>query len=191
MLARPVKCPVCNESGDREGMVLDGKRYYHPGSCLNNYRKQQEETNKENEQWDKLYQYIIRLHQILFLPKANITRLKDLRAGFENKNGKRTRKYKSGPDFGLMLEAYLLAEETNQRSIVYKIGNWSDVNQVNYTISTMLGHLNDAWRARQNKSKQEVAEKRVEKLESNKDQGFKTVKPIVIKKDDLDISDFL
>lgn len=190
-LARPVKCPVCSQFGQKEDMKFEDKRYYHKEFCHEKYLKLKAETAKENQEWDKLYQYIIGLHDIILLPKGNITRLKDLRAGYENKGGKRERKWRTGPDFSLMLEAYKLAESVNRTAINTKIGQWADIQQVNYTISTMLGYLNDAFKYRQNKAKQVSQEKRVQALESKKDQNLKNNYKLVKKSDELDISEFL
>ncbi|PZT57367.1 hypothetical protein [Paenibacillus silvae] len=169
----------------------EDKRYYHLEYCHSKYLKLKTETAKENQEWDKLYQYIIKLHDILLLPKGNITRLKDLRAGYEVKQGKRVRKWRTGPDFGLMLEAYKLAESVNRTAINTKIGQWADIQQVNYTITTMLGYLNDAYKNRQNKAKQVSLENRVQALESKKDQNLKNNYKPVKKNDELDISEFL
>lgn len=176
MLARPVKCPVCNEFGDREGMVLDGKRYYHPGSCLETYKKQQEKTNKENEQWDKLYQYIVSLHDLLLLPKPNILRLKDLRAGFEVKDGKRIRKYRTGPDYELMLDAYRLAEDSIKWCIANTLKGSNDIGAINYCMSIMINKLNEAYARRKSRMRQE------ESLKELKDTNVVEEREFVYKK---------
>lgn len=191
-LARPVKCPICAQYGQKDDMKYgDDKRYYHVEYCHGKYLKLKAETARENQEWNNLYQYIIKLHDILLLPKGNISRLKDLRAGYENKNGSRTRKWRTGPDFALMLEAYSLAEQTNRNAINNKIGEWAVVSQINYTISTMLGYLNDAFKIRQNKSKQEAAEVRVQAMESKRDQSLQNTFKNKNKSDELDISNFL
>jgi hypothetical protein len=172
-------------------MVQEDKRYYHVEYCHDRWKRDKEATRIENQQWDDLYQYIIKLHDIIVLPKGNITRLKDLRAGFDTKNGKRERKWRTGPDFLLMLEAYKLAEAVNHQSITGKTADWSDVNKVNYTISTMVGYLNDAWSRRQYAQKQKQAAARVETQESHKDQSLKSKNTYSNKEDELDISDFL
>ncbi|MGR6760300.1 hypothetical protein ACU1JV_00455 [Paenibacillus sp. T2-29] len=190
-LARPVKCPICSQYGLREDMILENRRYYHKEYCFDRFKKEQEATRIENEQWDELYQYIIKFHDLVTLSVANITRLKHLRAGFEYKKGKKIPKWRTGPDYALMLEAYRLSEKNNLYAMSTKIGDWNDVNQVNYTISTMVGHLNDAWKIRLNKKKQMEAEKRVEKQESKRDQSLPNKNTYSNKRDDLDISDFL
>lgn len=191
-LARPVKCPICAQYGQKEDMKYEeDKRYYHVEYCHEKYLKLKAETAKENQEWDKLYQYIIKLHDIVLLPKGNITRLKDLRAGYETKSGKRVRKWRTGPDFDLMFEAYKLAESANRNAINTKIGNWADIQQINYTITTMMGHLNDAFKIKQNIAKQKAAEARVTTLESKKDQSFSNAKVVKSKNDELDISLFL
>ncbi len=132
----------------------EDKRYYHLEYCHGKYLKLKTETAKENQEWDKLYQYIIKLHDILLLPKGNITRLKDLRAGYEVKQGKRVRKWRNGPDFGLMFDAYVLAEDSIKWCINHKLDGSNDVKAINYGISIMIDKLNEAFVRRRNRERQ-------------------------------------
>lgn len=193
MLAeRLLKCPICSQYGKKENMVREeDKRYYHKEFCHDKWKQNKEATRIENQQWDDLYQYIIKLHDIIVLPKGNITRLKDLRAGFDTKSGKRERRYRNGPDFLLMLEAYKLAEDNIKWCIVNKLDSGNDTRAINYCISIMLDKLNDAFVRRKNKEQQK------EQFEKTKvtDQD-KTITPTIninknIKKDEMDISAFL
>lgn len=191
-LARPVKCPICGEFGDREGMVFveKSKRYYHVGSCIESHNKAQEETDRENEQWDKLYKYIANLHDLLFLPKENIFRLKSLRAGFEVKNGKRVKKYRTGPDYELMLDAYKLAEDSIRWNITNTLKGNNDIGAISYCISIMINKLNEAHvRRRKRIALQSEYEKNAVTLENKSID--KPEKPKVKKQDDMDITSFL
>lgn len=160
--------------------------------CESLYLKQLEETRTENEDWERLCRYIEVLHDLTILPKNNITRLKDLRAGFESKNGVRTRKWRTGPDFSLMLEAYKLAEESIKWCIVNKLDGANDVRAVNYGMSIMINKLNEAFTIRKNKERQKLEIARITKAESKKDHTpinhtVNTAKS----KDELDISSFI
>lgn len=144
MLARPVKCPICTQYGDREDMILEDKRFYHKEHCHPKLLKEKEVKKRENEQWDALYQYIIKLHDLVVLPTGNITRLQDLRAGYTMRDGKKVRQWKTGPDFALMLDAYKLAEESIKWCIINKLDSGNDVKAINYGISIMIDKLNEA-----------------------------------------------
>ncbi|WP_211747940.1 hypothetical protein [Paenibacillus sp. Marseille-Q4541] len=130
------------------------KRYYHD-KCYEQYKIKQEETKIENEQWNKLYQYIVGLHDLLLLPKGNIMRLKELRAGFEIKDGKRVRKYRTGPDYELMLDAYKLADSSIRWCIANTLKGSNDVRAINYCISIMMNSLNEAFARRKNRLRQQ------------------------------------
>ncbi|MCP1184960.1 hypothetical protein [Paenibacillus sp. 1781tsa1] len=167
----------------------EDKRYYHVEYCHGKYLKLKAETVKENQEWDNLYQYIIKLHDILLLPKGNITRLKDLRAGYETKNGKRERKWRTGPDFGLMLDAYVLAEDSIKWNLTNTLDGSNDVRAINYCISIMIGKLNEAFARRKNR----IEQMKIIKKTTNQDKEIisSSINNKIIKKDDMDISDFL
>lgn len=171
-------------------MQLEDKRFYHKDGCYEQFLKAKIATQKELEQWDKLYQYIISLHDLVVLPKGNITRLKDLRAGYLIKDGKKIRQWRTGPDFELMLEAYQLAEESIKWSIANKLNGSKDTKAINYGISIMINKLNEANQIRKTKQNQLQAQRRVDSQESKKDQGFVKHRP-GRKNDERDISNFL
>lgn len=190
-LARPVKCPVCEKSGDREDMTYEekSKRYYHNDGCYEQLKKQQEETKIENEQWDKLYKYIVDLHDLLLLPKDNIYRLKSLRAGFEVKNGKRVRKYRTGPDYELMLDAYKLADDSIRWCISNTLKGNNDVGAINYCISIMINKLNEAYARRKNRLRQQEEIMNNLTIKNNRDTEEVVYRPQ--KNSNSDISEFL
>lgn len=154
MLAeRLLKCPICSQYGKKENMIREeDKRYYHKEFCHDKWKKEKEATRVEVQQWDDLYQYIIKLHDGIVLPKGNITRLKDLRAGFDTRYGKRERRYRTGPDYALMIEAYKLAEDSIKRCINNKLDGSNDTRAINYGISIMIDKLNDAFTRRKRKN---------------------------------------
>lgn len=191
MLARPVKCPICTQYGDREDMIYENKRFYHREHCHQKFLSNKEVTQRENQQWDNLFQYLLRLHDVIVLPTGNISRLQDLRAGYTMKNGKKIRQWKSGPDFALMLDAYKLAEDSIKWCITNKLNGSNDVKAINYCISIMIDKLNEANEFRKNTLKHEQAQLRVDAQESKKDQNTYIHKNNKNKKDNLDISDFL
>lgn len=56
-----VKCPQCGETGEKDQMVLIGKRYYHIGNCESAKRKEQ----KEGEDYKSLVQYLCNLSGVV------------------------------------------------------------------------------------------------------------------------------
>ncbi|MDR6779491.1 hypothetical protein J2W98_003771 [Paenibacillus peoriae] len=170
-------------------MILENKRYYHKEYCYERFKKEQEATRIENEQWDDLYQYVIKLHDIVVLPKGNITRLKDLRAGFDTRGNKRERKWRSGPDYGLILDAYKLAEGSVKWCITNKLKGENDTRAINYGISIMINKLNEAFAKRKSKIRQQ------EYIDINKDNDTYEVEEIAYKPKihqiNNSISDFL
>ncbi|QNR65406.1 hypothetical protein IAQ67_16050 [Paenibacillus peoriae] len=156
MAERLLKCPICGQYGRKVDMVREtDKRHYHKEYCHGKFKKDKEATMIENQQWDDLYQYIIKLHDIVVLPKGNITRLKDLRAGFDTKAGKKERKWRSGPDYGLILDAYKLAESSIKWCITNKLKEANDTRAINYGISIMIDKLNEAFARRKAKLRQQ------------------------------------
>ncbi|WP_413986382.1 hypothetical protein [Paenibacillus polymyxa] len=189
ILARLLKCPICSQFGAKEEMVREtDKRYYHKEYCHGKYLRDREATRIETQQWDDLYQYIIKLHNIVVLPKGNITRLKDLRAGFEVKSGKKSRKWRTGPDYGLMLEAYELARENIRWCIVNKLDGSNDTRAINYGMSIMIDKLNEAF-ARRVAWKRQMERREIDS--ETKDTYIEEIKYISKKSTNNDISDFI
>lgn len=153
-------------------MIYDDrtKRYYHSPLCHTQLMKEHELTRRENEQWDDLFQYIMNLHDLVVLPKGNITRLKDLRAGYIMKDGKKVRQWRTGPDYALMLDAYKLAENSIKWCIVNKLNGSKDTRAINYGISIMIDKLNEANNNRKAriKSKAEIEVVKESARETNK-----------------------
>ncbi|ASA22613.1 hypothetical protein [Paenibacillus donghaensis] len=186
-----VKCPICSQREHKENMIQEDKRYYHVEYCHERWKRDKEATRIENQQWDDLYQYIIKLHDIIVLPTGNITRLKDLRAGFEFKDGQRVRKWNTGPTFELMLEAYLLAEDSIRWCIANKLDGSRDTRAINYGVSIMIDKLNEAF-ARKKRREQHTEQFERTKISSeDKNISNEILKNKHNKIDEMDISSFL
>ncbi|MNH98286.1 hypothetical protein D3C73_510050 [compost metagenome] len=190
-MARLLKCPRCGQCDHKENMIYDEqtKRHYHQLACYDNMLKDRESTRIENEQWDALYQYIIKLHDLVVLPKGNITRLKDLRAGYIMKNGKQVRQWRTGPDFSLMLDAYKLAENDIKWCIANKLDNSNDIKAINYCMSIMINKLNEA---NDRRKRRRVIEKQKQKVSlQDKEINININNKVNIINDEMDITGFL
>ncbi|MFI2856912.1 hypothetical protein ACH6EH_07200 [Paenibacillus sp. JSM ZJ436] len=172
-------------------MIYDEKekRYYHKGDCHNGLLKEREVTRRENEQWDALYQYVIKLHDLVVLPTANIVRFQDLRAGYTYKNGEKERQWKTGPGFDLMLEAYKLAEDSIKWCITNKLDNSNDTRSIYYCMGIMINKLNEANENRKLRKERESAKLKTTTLDMQITEP--EIKEVKIIKDDMDISSFL
>jgi hypothetical protein len=154
-LARPVKCRACEQlETDREKVVKEKEGYFHIGECHRQYLVHKEFKRVELEKWNKLYKYILDLHGLKVLEKANVIRLQALRNGEDIVNGQRVKKYKTGADYSLMLDAYKLAEDSIRWCIQNKLNGSNDSRAINYCISVMIGKLNEAWVRQQNRQRQ-------------------------------------
>lgn len=159
---RQVTCHHCKQKGDKEIMLKEGKKYIH--------KECREFLNKENQEWDELYQYLLKLHDIVRLPIPNIVRLQALRNGNDIKQGKEYKKYKMGVPYSLMLEAYKLAEDKIKMIIKTKLNGQNDAKAINYCISIMLSMLNEAWKnrkkAQQDESKRKKTMEQINEISS-------------------------
>lgn len=149
---------------DKTKMIKTEKDgYFHEGECYQKYLDHKEFTKKENEEWDELYQYIKKLHNVVVVPPANVVRLQALRNGNDLKKGKPYKRYKMGAEYSLMLEAYLLAEDEIKKSIATKLKDSNDVSAINYCISIMTNKLNQAWKNRQKAKEAKEENKKLER----------------------------
>ncbi|WP_405169413.1 hypothetical protein [Paenibacillus sp. FSL H3-0286] len=192
MAERLLKCPICEQYGHKVNMIHEvDKRYYHKEYCHGKWKANKEATRIENQQWDDLYQYIIKLHDIVVLPKGNITRLKDLRAGFDTKSGKRERKWRTGPDYELMLDAYKLSEDSVRWNIANKLDGSNSVKAINYCISIMIDKLNEAYAKRKKKEQSIEQFERTKATTDDKEIRHINFNNKNTKTDEMDISSFL
>lgn len=192
-MARLLKCPRCGQSDHKENLIYDEqtKRHYHTIACYDNMLKEREATRIENEQWDELYQYIIKLHDLVVLPKGNITRLKDLRAGYIMKDGKKVKQWRNGPDFALMMDAYRLAEKDILWCIKNKLDDSSDVKAINYCMSIMINKLNDANDRRKRRKEIEKQKHKVSLQDKEININTNNKNKVNIVNDEMDITGFL
>lgn len=167
-MARKVKCPMCGLLEENKLIMtqLEDKRWYHNKDCLEKKIKEKEFKLKELEQWDQLYQYIKKLHDLINLPPQLITRLQDLRNGQVFKNGSKVKLYKSGIEYDIILEAYKLASKNIEYSLKNKLDNSKDNRALNYCFSIMLGEINNVWENKKRKIKRE--EDMIREKEKNK-----------------------
>jgi len=166
--------------------------YFHEGECYQKYLDHKEFIKKENEEWDELYQYIKKLHNVVIVPPANVVRLQALRNGNDLKKGKPYKRYKMGAEYSLMLEAYLLAEKDIKWAIANKLDNKNDVQAINYCISIMINKLNQAWKNRQKNKEAKYENNRIEKQIKEMSEVAKRVRNIqnessIITQNDNDI----
>lgn len=171
IISRKLKCAACGELGEKSEMTQnDKKKYFHNGKCYEEHLEHIEFLKKEKEEWDILYQYLLKLHNILVLPKSNIIRLQGLRNGEDLRQGKVHKKYKMGASYELIMDAYLLAEESIKWCILNKLNGKNDTGAINYCITIMLGKLNEAWKHSQKVVQAKADNKRLnERIDSLKD----------------------
>jgi hypothetical protein len=178
-IARKVKCRTCSEKDEKSKMIRTEKgEYYHQGECYEKHLEHKAFIEKENEEWDALYQYVKELHGLVVVPKAIVVRLQALRNGEDVRRGKKIKRYKMGAEYSLMLEAYLLAEKDIKWAIVNRLDNKNDVQAINYCISIMINKLNQAWKNRQKKKEAKYENKRIEKQIEEMSEVAKRVREI-------------
>lgn len=184
---RLVKCIYCKEKSPKSEMGFEEKqgfvktkdpfgieikkpkitrKYYHP-SCLELHIK-----NKKEE--ERLFTYLIELHDLIELPKDIIVFL---------------RKFKSEKkiDFDLIYRSYKLSEE----QILYWLKNkeFTSINgMLKYTFTIARNNLNKAYKEKIN----EIKKQREKELVSNNMEQFIDIDLNYQKRDNgVDISNFL
>lgn len=186
-----VKCKTCLETDEKSKMIKEKAGYFHVEECHQTYIDHCNFKKSELEKWDRLYKFILSLHNIIVLPKANVIRLQALRNGEDIQNGQRVKKYKQGADYDLMYEAYLLAEKDIRWSIQNKLNENNDAKSINYCISVMLGKLNEAWKNRKINEEKEVLKARMLNTYEVNDMSLDTEVNYKKKKTKNDISNLL
>ena len=194
------KCQWCKESGDKEQMKCDEKptgkfnnngtpkmfrKYYHE-DCYTLHLKDQEFKKIESEKLDKLYLYILNLHDLLALDGRMMEKIQDLRNGTVKVNNKKITKYKAGVPYDVMLQTYKYLNSTIDnilRTMEFK-EKW---NEFSYVFGTMVRSLNDIMQM----NKQVESHKN--KVSIINKEEIEIVLPSKKKKanDDLDITEFL
>lgn len=108
-LARPVKCPICTQYGQKEDMKYEeDKRYYHVEYCHDRYLKDKEFKAKERLEMDQLAATIAKIHKlkaVSTIPNTFYPYIQELR----NDSvlfGKISRRYKQGISYLVIENAY-------------------------------------------------------------------------------------
>lgn len=192
------KCQWCKENGEKETMVCDetptGKfnqngsekmirKYYHL-NCHNDFKKDREFKQKEANELDELYQYLLRLHNLKTLDSRMFEKIQDLRNGTIKLNNKKIKRYKDGVPYSLMLQTYLHLQN-NIDDILRKMTFQTKWNEFSYIFGTISKNVNEVKDISALRDSVEIPESinvdSVEIVVTKKDK----------KKDDLDISQFL
>jgi hypothetical protein len=166
-----VTCQICKLKEDKTLMCQErNKKYYHIELCHDEYLKERELQVIENQQWSELYEYIKILHNVITVPSRNTKRLQELRHGNDIKDGKKFKRYRSGISYDLILEAYILADEKIKWFIDYVLKNGNNPSDINGCITVMLDNgLNAAWKARQDKQKNDEIKEKMQQQTETKD----------------------
>jgi hypothetical protein len=186
------KCYKCKEKSEKDVMVCieSGKekitrKYFHY-DCHTEFLQQQESKQLDLKQWDELYHYLKNLHSLEVLDGRMIEKVQDLRNGTVKLNGKKVPKYKQGITYLTMLETYKFIEQRidyikNSTQFQTK---W---NEFSYIFGTMINNINTIKEMERHKN---LSEKLNTNIKVNQETVAIEVKKSV-KKDDLDISEFL
>lgn len=109
-LARPVKCPVCEKSGDREDMTYEekSKRYYHQQGCIDTFNKDKEFKAKERDELESLMNIIVKVHKLSSrssIPHSFYPYIQDIRND-SSLFGKIAKRYKEGISYKTLEDTY-------------------------------------------------------------------------------------
>ncbi|MCD3194898.1 hypothetical protein G8S49_05575 [Clostridium botulinum C] len=74
-MAKQVKCPICNKMNDKANTEQIGQRYY----CKRCADKKREQTKRNTDGWDTLFEYICKLYNIQTLTVMMFKQIKDFR----------------------------------------------------------------------------------------------------------------
>jgi hypothetical protein len=196
-VAREMKCFYCKTKYEKDLMHCDEskknekvlKKYFH-FDCFDKYKEEQEFKKREFTQWDCLYQYILKIHNVDLLDSRMIGKIQDLRNGSIKLNGEKIKRYKDGIGYDVIMETY--KQQSNNIEWVIKNKNFDKkYNEFSYVFSIILNNVNDINESLKTKKKQE--DQNIHKV--NKTIGeYEDIKinlPKLKKKDEMDISDFL
>jgi hypothetical protein len=198
-MARQVKCFYCKQKNDKDKMCFDESlknekvtiKYFHL-DCIEKYKQEQIFKKVELDQWDCLYKYLLKIHNVDLLDGRMIQKIQDLRNGTITLNGKKIKRFKEGIHYDVILETY----ERQTQNIEWVIKNKEfdkKYNEFAYVFSIILNNINDVNESLKVKQKQD--EQNVHKMNrAIGDYEDVPVKPHVYrlkKKDEMDISDFL
>ncbi|RYI30491.1 hypothetical protein EVU96_08745 [Bacillus infantis] len=197
---KEVKCFWCKNKGDKSLMDVEEKgtgkfnkngsekmsrKYFH-SNCYEPYKKDRELKQQDLVELDELYQHLLSVHNLDILDGRMIEKIQDLRNGSVKLNGKKIVKYKQGVRYSLMLDTY----QSIQQKIDFILSTnqfkekW---NEFSYIFGTMVNNINTVQQA---EKRRDTIERIYKDIKVNKETVEIQVKK-TIKKDELDISDFL
>lgn len=123
---RKLKCVYCGEYGLKSEMdcyekVSKGKtvRKYVHLSCKDDYEKKLDFLKNEKEEKIKLYNTIMRVHNIKLIPRQFYPNIEDIRNG-SIMFGKIIKKYKEGVPYSIIDETYKQYEDEIIKAIKWK-----------------------------------------------------------------------
>lgn len=196
-----VKCYLCKEKYDKALMNVEEKetsklnkdktpkvtrKYFHP-TCYEMYLNDKSFKEKEIQELDDLYKYLLKLHNVEVLDGRMMEKLQDLRNGSVKLGNKKIKRYKDGIDYSIILYTY----QQEEQNVTWAIRNkhfQSKWNEFAYCFGIMLNKVNDV--NAMDKLKQKHENKLPLDIDDDHHEIIVTNKPKK-KKDDLDISSFL
>ena len=123
-------------------------------------------TDKEKQEFDKLYQYVKKLlgyDETMALPKFMVMRLKGLKDGKFIANNKTTTM--ANYDYNTILLTFMFCKDKIQQALQGKKFT-SEQNKFNYILAIVNNNINDVViRMKNAKKSKQIAEKQVEKIE--------------------------
>jgi len=194
------KCQWCKENGEKEFTHCDEKptgqfnkngspkmfrKYFHT-SCHGLFLDDKECKRIEADKLNDLYQYLLKLHNLIALDERMMEKIQDLRNGTIKINNKKVKKYKSGVPYELMLQAYHYNTNTID-DVMRKMHFKEKWNEFSYVFGIITKSVNDIHALNERKEMAETFKSKVsvESIEIN-------VKKKEVKKvDELDISELL
>ncbi|MGZ9868231.1 hypothetical protein ACU3L3_07390 [Priestia endophytica] len=167
------------------------RKYFH-SSCYEEYLRDKAFKEKEMQELEKLYDYILKLHNIEALDGRMMEKVQDLRNGSIKYQGKKIKRYKNGVTYTGMLLTYQHLESTIQRILdsMHFEEKW---NEFSYIFGTMVRGIEDAKVAYKRELKEKkIHEQRIKTTDTSLLEDRKTVVHVPVnKEDELDISSFL
>jgi hypothetical protein len=199
-----VKCNWCNEKHERESMICEEKstgkfnkngsekmtrKYFH-SKCHTSYLDDKKFKEKELTTLDALYKYLLILHDVESLDPRQMEKIQDLRNGTIKVNNRKIVKYKSGVPYELMLITYKHLEDRIDQ-IMKTMQFETKWNEFSYIFGTMQNNLNDVNVLLKRKRKEETTHENLQKIKAENNLEEIKVETKIIRRDDLDISNFL
>jgi hypothetical protein len=195
------KCQTCGEKANTKEMELLEKvhesgnktRWYaHKGECWDKFTKIREETDKENEERDAMYEVIKEIHHMQIIPNSFFSGyLTPVRNG-NFKLGKRVVKKKEGYTFIVIKKAYEISK--GQILTARKGMNFdSAMSELRYCFAIVIDNLPAAQKKLNSEKRQgEMSKVKEEIKQAEASEVFENKKVEFKKKDNKkDISRFL